>query len=40
MIRAITLLCRFDLGGFFFDQFDEVVDDVGVFEAVVGEAAG
>ena len=29
---------RLDLGGLLFDQFDEVVDDVGVFEAVVGEA--
>jgi hypothetical protein len=36
---AFVLLRGFDLGGFFFDQFDEVVDDVGVFKAVVGEAA-
>jgi len=28
-----------DLGGLFLDQFDEVVDDVGIFQAVVGEAA-
>jgi hypothetical protein len=33
------LLRGFDLGGLFLDQLDEVVDDVGVFEAVVGEAA-
>jgi hypothetical protein len=26
-------LCGFDLGGLFLDQFDEVVDDVGVFGA-------
>ena len=34
-----ALLLGFDLSGLFLDQFDEVVDDVGVFEAVVGEAA-
>ena len=33
------LLLRFDLGGFLLHQLNEVVDDVGVFEAVVGEAA-
>jgi hypothetical protein len=32
-------LCRFDLGGFFLHQLDEVVDDVGVLQAVIGQAA-
>src|SRR6516164_832241 len=36
---AFSSLRRFDLCRLFLDQFDEVVDDVGVFEAVVGEAA-
>ena len=30
------LLCGFDFGGLLLDQLDEVVDDVGVFEAMVG----
>jgi hypothetical protein len=30
-------LCRFDFGGLFFHQVDEVVDDLGVFQAVVGQ---
>jgi hypothetical protein len=34
-----ALLLRFDLGGLLLDQLDEVVDDVGVLQAVVGEAA-
>ena len=33
------LLRGFNFGGFFLDQLDEVVDDVGVFQAVVGDAA-
>jgi hypothetical protein len=36
--RLLPPLCRFDFSGFFFDQLDEVVDDVGVFQAVVGQA--
>jgi hypothetical protein len=31
--------CCFDLGGLVLGQLDEVVDDVGIFLAVVGEAA-
>jgi len=34
-----ALLLCFDLGRLLLDQLDEVVDDVVVFEAVVGEAA-
>ena len=33
------MLRGFDLSGLFLDQLDEVLDDVGVFVAVVGEAA-
>src|SRR5580704_14037540 len=35
----LLLFRCFDLGRLLFDQLDEMVDDVGVFEAVVGEAA-
>ena len=36
---CFALLRCLDLGGLFLDQLDEVVDDVGVLQAVVGEAA-
>jgi hypothetical protein len=32
-------LRRFDLGGFFLDQLDEMVDDVGVLQTMVGKTA-
>src|SRR5438876_8151355 len=31
--------CGFQFGGLFLDQLDEMVDDIGVLQAVVGQAA-
>jgi len=32
------LLCRLDLGGLSLDQLDEVIDNIGVLQPVVGNA--
>ena len=34
----LLLLCRLHLGGLLLDHLDEVVDDVGVLQAMVGQA--
>ena len=36
---VLSELRRFDRSGLFFDQFDEVVDDIGVLQPVVGDPA-